>query len=367
MQNNEYTDSDTEITEGRGLPFVAQPCRGAACSEASGIRWNHPDGEGLYQAILASPTTSDVLTIMSPDASVHVGFFEGARSHLRIPRGQTIGIVLKMHSSLSTTVLATPFGISFNKNNTSPCGTGTNLAIHNSEITPVIPSRQIATELEHGFAHCYTLQHYVEEILVDPKYVFDRRRKKLMFVGDGEMMPGDVDLREFNGACRTIMNITHLLSKSYETRPRDPSFVPECFLSFNGITIDLLQANGLQTFLQTFQFIIDDLIQMHILADVFEQIQRGTISSSHLITLIELFRDVFGAVAVNIFDSGCTPIFDPTQGRYLTPAEGHDKMLQLKYSGVFFDGYGGKRKTKQKKMKRKKKQTKKLKILNRPH
>ena len=358
--DDERTDSYTEILEGRAIPF-GTPCRGAACSGHSGIAWNHPDGEGLYQAILASPKNTDVFSVMTPAASSPVGFFEGARSQLGIPRGQTLGIVLKMHSALSTEVLATPFGISVNKNNTSPCGTGTNLAIHNSEITPVLPSRRIATELEHGFAQCYTLQHYVEEILVDPKYVFDRRRKKLMFVGDGEMMPGDVDLREFNGGCNTIMNITHLLSKSYETRPRDMSFVPECFLSFNGITFDLLQANGLQLFLQTFRFIIDDPLQMHILADVFEKIHNGTILSSHLITLIELFRDVFGAIAVNIFDSGCTAIFDSSQGRYLTPAEGHAKMLELKTRGILFDGYGGKRKTKNKKQKNKKTKNKKQK------
>jgi hypothetical protein len=349
------TDSDDEFTSGRAEIRQSPACKMSSCRPLTG--WRHPDAEALYHAILASPTNIDIFTRMDRDTSVGAGFFAGITSELRIQRGQPLGILLKMHSSLLIEVLPTPVGIIVNKNNTAPCGTGTNLAIHNSSITPPVPSAEIANELERGFTHCYTLQHYIEEILVDPKYRFNRTTNQLIFVGDGTQPPIVVDLREFNGSCTTITNITHLLCKSYETISRDYSFIPECYLSFHGITFDLLHPDGLAIFLRTFRVTIHDpIFHQPMLENVFEQIRAGRMLTNHLITLIEFFRDVFGATVVNMFDSGCTSIYDSTQSRYLTPAEGHHAMSQLKYKGVFFDGYGGKRKTKRKKSRKKRKQ-----------
>jgi hypothetical protein len=349
MADDERTDSDSEELA-RSIPFGA-PCSGAACEPE--IRWRHPDGEQLYRAIMASPRTTDVFTTgMTPAASRRIAFFDNVRSQLAIPPGQTLGILLKMHSLLTVNVLPTPFGITVNKNNSSPCGTGTNMSIHNSAISPAYPSVVVASELERGFTDCYTLQHYVEEILADPQYRFDRSSNQLIFVGDPTKMPHAVDLREFNGACSTTMNITHMLTKSYDTRRRDPFFVPEFYLSFNGITLNLLHS-GLQVFLETFRVNLTDPLQIHVLTDVFAQIQGGPLLTKHIFTLIEFFRDIFGAAAVNIFDSGCTTIYDATQGRLLSPSEGHESISQLKYRGVFFDGYGGKKTKRKRKTKRK--------------
>jgi hypothetical protein len=90
----------------------------SSCRPLTG--WRHPDAEALYHAILASPTNIDIFTRMDRDTSVDAGFFAGITSELHIPPRQTLGILLKMHSSLLIEVLPTPVGIIVNKNNTAP-------------------------------------------------------------------------------------------------------------------------------------------------------------------------------------------------------------------------------------------------------
>ena len=168
--------------------------------------------------------------------------------------------------------------------------------------------------------------------------------------------PIAINVRDFfEGACSTLSNIDDTFTKSYDTKIRPGDTVenaPEFTIAFGGIPFNMLE-EGIDAFLDKFR--IRETItpsMMEGLTSLFRKIEEGRIFTIDINILLYLFRDIFGATQVNIFDVGCAQMYYEQQGRLLSKADAMRVFEGNRRQNPRL-GYGGKQ-TKRKKSKRKK-------------
>jgi len=297
-------------------------------------------------------------------------YFQTIQSDLDISGG-TLGLYLNMHSELRTPIVEYPENLVINKNNTAPCGANT---MHTYRIKngrrPHFHPEEIALRLTDGLDVCYTMQQYTDDVFKNKNFKYNEESGQLIQTRKSDGSTHRYDAAElFEGACSTLTGINETFSKFYQPtlQPGDHPVrdAPEFTVAFGGIPFNMI-TEGLEDFLTKFRIRSETVSPLHLekLTSLFEKIKEGGIYTIDINTLLYFFRDVFHARQVNIFDVGCSPMYNFKLGRFYTKPE-TTRIYALNHRENPRLGYGGKSKKNIKK--RTKKQSKKLKLLNRPH
>lgn len=272
--------------------------------------------------------------------------------------GGTIGVYLNMHSKLVDGIVTYPKNLVINKNNTAPCGV---TALHTYRIKshrrPHLHPEEIALQLTEGLDVCYTREQYINDLLQNRHVKYDEITKKITNAKkDGGVEILDFD-EFFEGSCTTLTDIDEIIEKMYETRlppgVHAKKDEPEFTIAFGGVPFNML-TESIDDFFTKFRIRRETITPRNLawLRMLFTKIGQGRITSLDLNVIFVFFRDVFHITQVNIFDVGCSIMFD-AQGIQFTKKDVNEELQYLRRQNPRL-GFGG---TKRKKNKKKTKKT----------